>query len=225
MESDKRPSVKTVAPPKPIEGALALLVKARPGGDRCGRPFAQPINPAVLPAELMKNELRRSRVPARRDQEEQHGSLRETFLRACLDRRVGSRSTTALEVDSGAVHRGARRRKDRGSHRLAHRHRLPARDARLRQSFGKARGLCGDGARRWVVEGAKISFLGHATAASESREGRPSRGQHLQRATICAGESPSLTAHRIRGLASMSAVSSSVPQEISAWIRTHTAGL
>lgn len=55
MEAGKRPSVKTVAPPKPIDGALAVLVKARQAALDAAGPYAQPINPAVLPGEIMKD--------------------------------------------------------------------------------------------------------------------------------------------------------------------------
>jgi hypothetical protein len=44
MEAGKTPSVKTVSPPKPIEGGLALLVEARQAAINAARPFAQPIN-------------------------------------------------------------------------------------------------------------------------------------------------------------------------------------
>lgn len=55
MEAGKRPLVKTIAPPRPIEGGLALLVKARQAAIEAAGPFAQPINPAVLPADIMNS--------------------------------------------------------------------------------------------------------------------------------------------------------------------------
>ena len=53
METGKTPSVKVVNPPKPLEGDLALLVKARQAAIDAAGPYAQPINPAVLPAAHM----------------------------------------------------------------------------------------------------------------------------------------------------------------------------
>ncbi len=159
MEAGKRPSVKTVAPPKPIEGGLALLVKARQAAIDAARPFAQPINPAVLPAELMKASGVLVYLLAGTKKSNTVVFGKHFRVRVSTDGTVGEvlpLSKSILELSTEAPG-GGKTEALMVSHIVTdyplETHVFASLSAKLPVYVATARG-------DWVVEGAKISFLG-----------------------------------------------------------------